>query len=61
MQHRTTKLEIGYRESTAKSQTPLSNHPDPALRQWAAFVAAIVLLVASLAAGAVARYVLDWF
>ena len=44
-----------------KSLKQLSKHPDPALRWWAAFVAAIVLLLASLAAGAVGHYVLNWF
>jgi hypothetical protein len=57
----TTKLETVYTESTVKSQAPLSNHPGSALRWWAFFVAGIVLLVASLTAGAVGRYVLDWF
>jgi len=48
-------------EFIVKSQIPLSKHPDPASQWWAAFVAAIMLLVVSLAAGAVRHYVLEWF
>jgi len=44
-----------------KTLTPSSKHPHPAFRWWAALVAAIVLLLASLAAGAVGHYVLNWF
>ena len=44
-----------------KSLTSLSKHPHPVFRWWAALVAAIVLLLASLAAGAVGHYVLNWF
>ena len=35
--------------------------PHSVFRWWAAFVAAVVLLLASLAAGAVGHYVLGWF
>jgi predicted benzoate:H+ symporter BenE len=44
-----------------KSLASLSKHPHPAFRWWAALVTAIVLLLASLAAGAVRHYVLNWF
>ena len=36
-------------------------HPHSPFRWWAAIVTALVLLLASLAAGAVGRYVLGWF
>jgi hypothetical protein len=35
--------------------------PHSVFRWWAALVAALVLLLASLAAGAVGHYVLGWF
>ena len=44
-----------------KSLTLLSKHTHSVFRWWAALVAAIVLLLASLAAGAVGHYVLNWF
>jgi hypothetical protein len=40
---------------------PISKRPHSPFRWWAAFVAALVLLFASLAAGAVGRYFLGWF
>jgi hypothetical protein len=43
-----------------KPNASVSKRPHSPFRWWAAFVAALVLLLASLAAGAVGRY-LGWF
>jgi hypothetical protein len=44
-----------------KPNASVSKRPHSPFRWWAALVTALVLLLASLAAGAVGRYVLGWF